>query len=486
MNDLDFGEEDFPGTVRLALPQEGPGPKWVAYVPGGRPKRFHNYNRAWRWLVSLKKKRGQGQRARQGESTRPLTILSNGLGRDSMTILALLMEGKCLVNGRKTRLSEIDAVVFSDTGAEWQSTMQLIPQVQQICSKAGVPFFWLRKPSFKEMEAFEVKFERQKQKVLKRAGMPYKGRYPFKGAPELQGLRAGLPWRTRNYKSIDEKASGGGYHKRIQIEREFALLDRLPTKSSKECTVVHKIEPIRELLDDLLQLKRGMTLAQWGLAVKSGFLEPNNMILGIAADESHRARPWKPNPKAQVRGGGGVQEPLQRWGVRDVYPLVEAKIGKDQEGKILKRHGWGEVRKSGCTSCPHQGWAWYWVLKRRDPKRFADAVFMETKSLETRTRYSDARKRAKERLGLMYLRGEKPIAQEVSHKSKSRLAFWDMHRKGKIPPAFVRTIQKTVDPNWPGKDSDLSLSQLPEAMKREMEEIILAKGYGRSCGFGRD
>ena len=46
---------------------------------------------------------------------KPLTLLSLGLGRDSMTILALLIEGKCLVNGKRTRLNQIDGVVFSPT-----------------------------------------------------------------------------------------------------------------------------------------------------------------------------------------------------------------------------------------------------------------------------------------------------------------------------------------------------------------------------------
>ena len=86
----------------------------------------------------------------------------------------------------------------------------------------------------------------------------------------------------------------------------------------------------------------------------------------------------------------------------------------------------------------------------------------------------------------MYVRGTRPIADEVRHMANSRLAFWDMHRKGKLPPALVRKIQQTLDPNWPGPKSNLALSDLPEPMKVQMEEIILAKGYERACGFGED
>ena len=422
---------------------------------------------------------------------KPLTLLSLGLGRDSMTILALLMEGKCLVNGKRTRLDQIDGVVFSDTGAEWEFTMALIPKVTRVCVRAGVPFYWLKKPPMKEVLKFEAVFERQRRKVIKRAGDPYKGHSPYKGAPELRRgegtkLRAAAPWRRRRYRSIDQKAELGGYHELIPIEQELQLLARIATKARKDCTVRHKIEPIRELLNDLLEVKYDTTLVQWGLGVKAGLLKPNNMLLGLAADEAGRMQEWKPDPRIKPTKAGKWPKKAVRWGVRDVYPLDEGKITKAKEGAILRRHGWGDVKKSGCSSCPHQSWHWYWVLSRRHPKRFADVVFLEKHSLETRKRYGKARRKKSEKLGLMYVRGERPIADEVYNKARSRLAFWDMHRKGKLPTAFIRKIQETIDPNWPGPASDLALAHLPEPMKVQMEEIILAKGYDRACGFGDD
>jgi len=268
---------------------------------------------------------------------KPLTLLSLGLGRDSMTILALLMEGKCLVNGKRTRLDQIDGVVFSDTGAEWEFTMALIPKVTRVCVRAGVPFYWLKKPPMKEVLKFEAVFERQRRKVIKRAGDPYKGHSPYKGAPELRRgegtkLRAAAPWRRRRYRSIDQKAELGGYHELIPIEQELQLLARIATKARKDCTVRHKIEPIRELLNDLLEVKYDTTLVQWGLGVKAGLLKPNNMLLGLAADEAGRMQEWKPDPRIKPTKAGKWPKKAVRWGVRDVYPLDEGKITKAKEG----------------------------------------------------------------------------------------------------------------------------------------------------------
>ena len=57
-----YGEEDFPGSIRRATHADGKGPPWVGNTPGGREKRFHSPNSAWRWLRSVKKKEGRGQR----------------------------------------------------------------------------------------------------------------------------------------------------------------------------------------------------------------------------------------------------------------------------------------------------------------------------------------------------------------------------------------------------------------------------------------
>ena len=52
-----FGEEDFPGSIRRATKRDGAGLPWIASTPGGSQKRFRSPSSAWRWLRSLRKKR---------------------------------------------------------------------------------------------------------------------------------------------------------------------------------------------------------------------------------------------------------------------------------------------------------------------------------------------------------------------------------------------------------------------------------------------
>jgi hypothetical protein len=48
-----------------------------------------------------------------------VVTLNMGLGRDSLAMLALLIEGQLVAEGRALRPDDIDAVVFSDPGFEW-------------------------------------------------------------------------------------------------------------------------------------------------------------------------------------------------------------------------------------------------------------------------------------------------------------------------------------------------------------------------------
>ena len=48
-----------------------------------------------------------------------IITLNMGLGRDSLAMLALLIEGQLVAEGRPLRPADVDAVVFSDPGFEW-------------------------------------------------------------------------------------------------------------------------------------------------------------------------------------------------------------------------------------------------------------------------------------------------------------------------------------------------------------------------------
>lgn len=75
-----------------------------------------------------------------------LVILNMGLGRDSISMICLLAKNQLMVNGEFLGPKDVDAVVFSDTGAEWRHTMDLIPRVQEFAEKNGIRFIWLQKP----------------------------------------------------------------------------------------------------------------------------------------------------------------------------------------------------------------------------------------------------------------------------------------------------------------------------------------------------
>lgn len=281
---------------------------------------------AARRRILSQRRRGRGARKKM----EPLTILSTGLGRDSMTITALAEGGSCMVDGWPLGLEDFDAVVFSDPGAEWPLTYAAVATTQAVCL-GRVPFYVLRKPSMPDVRHYkDVIYPRERRRVLAERRRTGK-------RAEVSRLKTS-PWLHRKYRSIEEKAKKGGYHRRLPIIEEYMLLGRTTTRQSAECTVWHKIEPVRELLADLVMAKYGVTLEWWGSEVKAGRLEPHRMLLGIAFDEPGRARPWNPHKGSP-------------WYVRDVYPLVEAEITKADESRILAERGWGWVHKSGCMGC---------------------------------------------------------------------------------------------------------------------------------------
>jgi len=235
-----------------------------------------------------------------------IVTLNCGLGRDSLTMLCLLVEGELIAQGRKIGPEDVDAVVFSDTGAEWPHTMALLEDVRDICYDHGIRFFMLRKPDAELCQTWEQTKERA--------------------------------WIHNRWTTLEEKANEGGYHLRAQIFEDYKSRQTVVSLGKGDCTDNHKIQPIRRLINDLSIERFGKKNRQWSAAVRNGETVPHITLIGYAADEASRIKTPKNAPKF----------------VTERFPLVEMGIDKASEQPILERHGLGHVRKSGCYGCPFQ------------------------------------------------------------------------------------------------------------------------------------
>ncbi len=99
-----------------------------------------------------------------------------------------------------------------------------------------------------------------------------------------------------------------------------------PGKLYRTCTDRYKIRPIRKWIKAHLGYKPGYSVArhivhQW---------------IGISLDEVSRMKP-SPHP----------------W-LRNVYPLVDMRMDRQDCTNYLEAHGWGRVQKSACVFCPYR------------------------------------------------------------------------------------------------------------------------------------
>jgi hypothetical protein len=293
---------------------------------------------------------------------RGLVVLSNGLGRDSATMMCLLVEGRLKAGGKIVRPEDVDVVVFSDTGYEWGFSYQAIASMTKMLEGTGIPFFVLRKPP---TEAWRPWAEERKKNFLrifsKHDGQVNSPAYKA----EMAALKEAPPWLERELEAmaIHERAEAGIYHRRAPIVSSFEEMSRLNMMSSHECTIQHKIEPIRRFLEDLTVAKYGVKLVigkdSWSRQVERGEADPHRVLIGFASDEGKRvARSEK------ALKGVGIN-----WKIEE-FPLFEMGISKDDETTILKRHGLNWIRKSGCIMCHHQPVSWFWALRENDPEGF--------------------------------------------------------------------------------------------------------------------
>ena len=299
-----------------------------------------------------------------------IITLNLGLGRDSLAMLGLLVEGRLVAEGRVLAPEDIDAVVFSDPGAEWAHTLALLPRVRRFCMRHGLRFLHLQKPS-------------------REAWTRYLAELPPPRTPARRAALAGRPWREAEPATIEEKAAGGWYHLRPPILDDYQSRATIASRASKDCTLNHKVEPIRKLVSDLSVERFGLDNRAWGAQVRAGGRWPHLNLIGIAADEAERALFAHP-----LLGGTGP------WYATEAYPLLEAGIPKADEQPILARHGFADARKSGCFLCPFQPVGWYWALRETDPEGWASVVAYEAAALAENPR--------------MFLVGKTPIDVAVT------------------------------------------------------------------------
>jgi len=297
-----------------------------------------------------------------------IVTLNMGLGRDSLTLLCLLVEGRLVAEGRPVAPREVDAVVFSDPGAEWSHTYKMIPRVRAFCDAHGLPFAVLAKPPDGE-------------------SADYLANLPPVGDADRRRALSERPWRDSDRAPAD-RASTGYYHLRPGIIDDYVSRATIASRDKKDCTMNHKVEPIRKFIEDLSLARFGVDNAGWGGDVRHGRRRPHLTLIGIAADETDRIFHSHPS-----EGGEGP------WYVTEAYPLVELGIKKSDEEPILARHGFDDARKSGCFMCPYQPIGWYWALRETEPALWQRVVAYEATALKKNPR--------------MFLVGDTPVATAV-------------------------------------------------------------------------
>ena len=242
-------------------------------------------------------------------------------------------------HGESILPEDLDAVIFSDTGAEWKHTWAVLPRVRQICKRHGIRFIVLRKPR-------------------KTGPLGWLRNMRAKGDRSLPA------WCRGSWSTIEQKAEAGAYHLRLPILNEYMRFAKIAVTVSASCTDNHKVGAIRRCMNDLSVDRFGLNNRQWAHRVRTGKLPRHRVLIGIAADEASRA----------INTGRPHYE-------RAVYPLLEMGIDKAAEAEVLERHGLGHVKKSGCFMCPYQPVGWYWALRETNPRAWQDVIDYEATAL---------------------------------------------------------------------------------------------------------
>ena len=113
----------------------------------------------------------------------------------------------------------------------------------------------------------------------------------------------------------------------------------------RQCTTEYKIRPIQRKTRELMGLKPRQPAKQ-----------PGEMVIGISLDEAMRITVSKVKY------------------LRNVYPLIDARLDRRACIEWLKAHRFREPPKSACTFCPYHGDGMWREMKLNDPDSFAQAV----------------------------------------------------------------------------------------------------------------
>lgn len=137
---------------------------------------------------------------------------------------------------------------------------------------------------------------------------------------------------------------------RGKLHEDYLELNSMPLRSNRSCTSNFKILPIRRFARSIVGNKNGVLLCQsW---------------LGITSDEAHRAK-----------------DPGQPYWAGVRFPLVDLDISRRMCHEILERHGWGDVRKSGCFCCPFTNMRGFAKLAKEHPDLFDITAEMERRKM---------------------------------------------------------------------------------------------------------
>ena len=132
---------------------------------------------------------------------------------------------------------------------------------------------------------------------------------------------------------------GKGLTSRVAaIPWHMKMADGTAAMGRRQCTAEYKVRPIQVKAIELM-----------GGRTKGG----TSLWIGISTDEAHRMKPSR------------VQYIANRW------PLIEARINRDECLAWMGKHGYERPPKSSCIGCPyHSDVQW----RELTPEEFADAV----------------------------------------------------------------------------------------------------------------
>ena len=160
--------------------------------------------------------------------------------------------------------------------------------------------------------------------------------------------------RAGDIRSDTHSALNGGRHCRGRAATApfFTLgRDGRAAPLRRQCTAAYKVEPINRRIREYLGVKARRR-------VPAG-IPPVVVWLGISTDEIHRMKP------------------AREWWVSRHWPLVDARMSRNDCLCWLERHGYATPPRSACIFCPYRSdreWRW---LRDHDPEGWEEAVAID-------------------------------------------------------------------------------------------------------------